>query len=251
MTDIATAVLFSAGVDSAVLVADEARRGTVVPLYVGVGLAWEAAELSMAERLLAAPAYVGRVAPLRRLRFTMEDVYPPTHWAIRGTPPAYDTPDEDVYLTGRNLVLLSKAGTWCAQHRVRRVVLGPLAGNPFPDARPSFFAAMAEALWLGLDWRLAVEAPYREMHKEQVITLGAELGVPFELTLSCMNPVEAGRSGPTGSAAVPFLHCGACSKCRERRDAFAAAGVADPTAYLAQPPDRKTGERAKASDGKG
>ena len=47
-------------------------------------------------------------------------------------------------------------------------------------------------------------------------------GVPFELTLSCMNPQSA-----TGSA----LHCGACSKCRERHDAFVDAGVADPTAY--------------------
>ena len=48
--------------------------------------------------------------------------------------------------------------------------------------------------------------------------IGAELGVPFELTLSCMNP-----SGTT--------HCGLCSKCRERRDAFHAAGITDPTTY--------------------
>ena len=182
----------------------------------------------MAELLLAAPAYNGRVGALQRLQFTMRDVYPPTHWAIRGTPPAYDTPDEDVYLTGRNLVLLAKAGTWCAQHRVPRVVLGPLAGNPFPDARPEFFAAMAEALSLGLEWTVEVAAPYRDLHKEQVIQRGVELGVPFELTLSCMNPVERSASG---SSSAPFRHCGACSKCRERRDAFEAAGVVDPTLY--------------------
>ena len=34
-----------------------------------------------------------------------------------------------------------------------------------------------------------------------------------------------------------LLHCGHCSKCRERRDAFAAAGVLDPTTY-AQPSPR-------------
>ena len=220
-----TAVLFSAGLDSAVLVADEARRGTVHPLYVSVGLAWEAAEVVTAERLLSAPVYVGRVGVLQRLQFTMRDVYPPTHWAVRGAPPAYDTPDEDVYLTGRNLVLLAKAGTWCAQHRVPRIVLGPLAGNPFPDARPEFFVAMAEALSQGLDWPVEIAAPYRELLKEQVIQRGVELGVPFELTLSCMNPRAGGTSG------APFLHCGACSKCRERRDAFEAAGVVDPTPY--------------------
>jgi 7-cyano-7-deazaguanine synthase len=238
-----TAVLFSAGLDSAVLLADEARRDRVHPLYVSVGLAWEAPELAMAERLLTTPAYDGRVAPLQRLAFTMQDVYPPTHWAIRGTPPAYDTPDEDVYLPGRNLVLLAKGGTWCARHGVSRLVLGPLAGNPFPDARPEFLAAMAQALSLGLDWPLAVEAPYRDLHKEAVIQRGVKLGVPFELTLSCMNPVEAGSSGSSGSSGstgssgssgsmtVPFLHCGACSKCRERREAFAAAGLADPAPY--------------------
>ena len=65
------------------------------------------------------------------------------------------------------------------------------------------------------------------MHKDDVIRLGARLGVPFELTLSCMNPADS---------ALP-LHCGQCSKCRERRDAFVAAGVADPTAY-SQPSPR-------------
>jgi 7-cyano-7-deazaguanine synthase len=218
----ATAVLFSAGLDSAVLLADEAADGGTIPLYVRVGLAWEAAEQAMAERLLAHPLYSGRSGPLTALHVTMADVYPPTHWAIRGTPPAYDTPDEDVYLTGRNLVLLSKAGVWCAQHGVHRIVLGPLAGNPFPDATPAFFAAMASALSLGLDHPVTIETPYRALHKEAVIQRGAALGVPFELTLSCMNPQVAGDA---------IRHCGACSKCRERKDAFETAGVADPTVY--------------------
>ena len=83
--------------------------------------------------------------PLARVDFTMRDVYPPTHWAIRGEPPAYDTPDEDVYLTGRNLVLLTKAGVVAARQGAHRIALGPLSGNPFPDARPEFFASMANS----------------------------------------------------------------------------------------------------------
>ncbi len=100
-------------------------------------------------------------------------------------------------------MLLAKAGTWCAQHRVPRIVLGPLAGNPFPDARPEFFAAMAEALSLGLDWTVEIAAPYRDLHKEQVIQRGVELGVPFELTLSCMNP--SARVRGCFRCAVPAL----------------------------------------------
>jgi 7-cyano-7-deazaguanine synthase len=214
-----TAVLFSGGLDSAVLLAAEARHARVHPLYVSTGLAWEPAERAIAARLLASPVFDGKVGPLVPLEFTVRDLYAPTHWAIRGVPPAYDTPDEDVYLVGRNLVLLAKAGIYCAQHGVPRLALGPLAGNPFPDARPRFFEAMAEALSLGLDHAIDISTPFRDLHKEEVIRLGVELGVPLELTLSCMKPA--------GDA-----HCGACSKCRERRDAFAAAGIGDLTKYL-------------------
>jgi 7-cyano-7-deazaguanine synthase len=223
----ASAVLFSAGLDSAVIVADEATRTIVYPLYVSVGLAWEEAELAVASRFLRSGVLDDRVQPLTILRFPMTDVYPSSHWAIRGTPPAYDTPDEDVYLTGRNVVLLAKAGVWCAQHGIRRIVLGPLAGNRFPDATPAFFAKMADALSAGLAHPLDVATPFRELHKEDVIARGAALAVPFELTLSCMNPVPAGD----GDSGAPYLHCGACSKCRERRDAFRGAGRDDPAPY--------------------
>jgi 7-cyano-7-deazaguanine synthase len=216
-----TAVLFSSGLDSAVLAVSEARTSRVHPVYVSAGLAWEREELAAVDRLLASPAYRA-LAPVARLTFTVEDLYPPTHWALRGTPPAFDTPDEDVYLTGRNIVLLSKAGIYCAQHTLSRIAIGPLAGNPFPDATPEFFGTMARALSLGLAHEIRIDAPFVEMDKSDVIRLGAELGVPFELTLSCMNP----RQG---------LHCGQCSKCRERRDAFHEAGIEDPTRYASQP----------------
>src|ERR687892_396256 len=124
-----SAVLLSAGLDSAVLAAREARDGTVQPIYVSTGLAWESQELAALERLLAHSPYRG-CAPLVHLTFTVEDLYPAAHWALRGEPPAFDTPDEDVYLAGRNVVLISKAAIYCAQHRVGRLALGPLAGNP-------------------------------------------------------------------------------------------------------------------------
>jgi 7-cyano-7-deazaguanine synthase len=221
MSRTSTAVLLSAGLDSAVLAAFEARRSHVHPIYVSAGLAWETQELEALERLLTAPAF-GTLAPLARLTFTVRDVYPSTHWALRGEPPAFDTPDEDVYLTGRNIVLLSKAAIYCAQHRIGRIALGPLAGNPFPDATPQFFASMARAMSLGLAFDIQIDAPFAAKEKSEVIRIGIELGVPLELTLSCMNP-----NGGT--------HCGMCSKCRERRDAFNEAGMADPTRYAVQP----------------
>jgi 7-cyano-7-deazaguanine synthase len=216
------AVLFSGGLDSAVLLFDQAQHGPVAPLYVRAGLAWEAAEQEVAAQLVAAAPPELAIAPLVPLDFTVRDLYPPTHWALTGTPPAYDTPDEDVYLVGRNLALLTKAAIHCAREGIGRIALGPLAGNPFPDARPEFFDAIARALTLGLDRGIEIATPFRDMHKKEVIRLGVRLRVPFELTLSCMNPVG-------------LQHCGACSKCRERHDAFAAAGVPDPTTYAVVP----------------
>lgn len=216
-----TAVLLSAGLDSVVLAASEARTAFVQPIYVSAGLAWEQDELAALDRLLAAP-WARRMAPLARLTFTVRDLYPATHWALRGEPPAFDTPDQDVYLTGRNVALLSKAAIYCSHHGIGRIALGPLAGNPFPDATAQFFEAMGRALSLGLAHTIVIDAPFASMAKSNVIEFGIELGVPLELTLSCMNPKD-GR------------HCGQCSKCRERRDAFNQAAVADPTTYATAP----------------
>ena len=116
-------------------------------------------------------------------------------------------------------------------------MLGTLAHNPFPDATPEFRSVMAHALSLGLAHTLLIEAPYADIGKAEVVRRGASLGVPLDLTLSCMNPLSAPGSGLRGSdgdlspSAFPARHCGACSKCRERHDAFLEAGIADTTDY--------------------
>lgn len=227
----ATAVLLSGGLDSAVLLVEESRRGSVQPLYIRVGLAWETAERQAVEAFLAAlpveadtDATRATIHPLITLSVDMSDVYPAAHWAMQGQPPGYDTPDEDVYLPGRNIVLLGKAGVYCAAAGIARLVLGTLGHNPFPDATPEFRQTMATALALGLAHPLEIAAPYADASKAEVIQRATALALPLELTLSCMNPVTA------AVLALP-RHCGVCSKCRERHDAFRAAGVPDPTVY--------------------
>ena len=207
------------------LLLEEAAVREAQPIYVSVGLAWEAAERMMIGQFLAALPPETRIRPLASLSVDMTDIYASSHWAIQGKPPAYHTPDEDVYLPGRNVILLGKAGVFCAAANITRLVLGTLDHNPFPDATPAFRSAMASALSLGLAHQLSIDAPYARTSKAEVIRRGAALGAPLALTLSCMQP----KMHESGTRNV--LHCGVCSKCRERHLAFVEAGIADPTTY--------------------
>ena len=169
-------VLFSSGLDSAVLLLQTAQRyGGAQPVYIRSGLAWERHEQAMAERFLARLPPATGVRNLVVLDVDMRDVYPATHWAVRGEAPAFDSPDEDVYLEGRNIVLLSKTAVFAARTASTLIVVGPLAGNPFPDARPEFFEAMSGALSLGLDTPIAIEAPFLALDKSGVIRAGFSL----------------------------------------------------------------------------
>lgn len=77
--------------------------------------------------------------------------------------------------------------------------------------------AMAEAIRLGTYAGVQILRPFIRADKAQIVACGAELGVPFEHTYSCYRGGEK--------------HCGRCATCRERKQAFLAAGVPDPTVY--------------------
>ncbi len=211
------AVLSSGGLDSAVLLADLAHEAEVYPVYVACGLVWEAEE----RRALA--AYLGaldrpRLRPLVELSLPVGVLYG-EHWSTsgRGIPDAA-SPDSAVFLPGRNVLLIGLAAVWCSTHAAGTIAIGSLDENPFPDATPRFFDAYGRLLSEALDHEVRVIAPYRGLHKAEIIRRHA--GLPLELSLSCMQPRE-GR------------HCGACNKCAERRRAFLEAGVADRTDYRA------------------
>lgn len=213
------AVLISGGIDSAVLLADALPRFPLVyPIYIRTGLIWEATELAWLRRFLDAVAPADHtLQPLVILEQPAADLYG-DHWSRSGEGvPAAGTPDEDVYLPGRNVLLLTKALLWCHLHHVRMLALAPLAANPFPDATPTFFAAFAAAVGQAVQDNFTVLRPYAHWHKTDVLRHAHRL--PLHLTFSCIRPVADGR------------HCGQCSKCYERAKAFRDAGLDDPTDY--------------------
>jgi 7-cyano-7-deazaguanine synthase len=217
----ALAVLISGGLDSAILLGEALHRYRAVhPLYVRSDLFWETVELQYLRRFLeqvACPA----LRPLQILDLPLADLYG-SHWSITGQGvPDADSPDQAVFLPGRNVVLLVKALLWCHLHNIPAVALAVLHGNPFPDATPGFFAAYQEVVNQALRGKVQIICPFTGLSKVAVMRLGRNL--PLEWTFSCIRPV-AGR------------HCRRCNKCAERRHAFVAAGMADVTPYAEDEP---------------
>lgn len=215
-------LLASGGLDSCILLAtllDEGRH--VQPFYVRSGLAWEADELAGLRRFLAALAgrngqSRGELAELVVLDMPLGDLYG-RHWSVTGREvPDHSTPDEAVFLPGRNALLIVKPATWCQLHGISQLALATLKSNPFPDAIEPFFAALGAALSRGGGAPLEIVRPFERLSKTEVMQLGR--GYPLAQTFSCIAP----RRG---------LHCGECNKCAERIAAFRAAEIPDTITY--------------------
>lgn len=209
-------LLVSGGLDSSILLAHLLQQGRKVqPLYVRCDLYWQAAELAALERFLLAVA-APRLEKLVTFHLPLADVYD-HHWSITGNAvPGSDTPDEAVYLPGRNALLIIKAALWCQLNGIDELALAPLGSNPFPDATGDFFREFTAVLNRATDGHLQIVRPFAELHKRQVMELGRN--APLELTFSCIAPVNG-------------LHCGTCNKCAERQAAFREAKMKDPTNY--------------------
>lgn len=206
----------SGGLDSCILVGDLIRRERVVqPFYIRTGLTWQTAELPALQNYLAAiecPA----LRPLVLLDLPLDDLYT-GHWSLTGqNTPGADTPDEAVFLPGRNALLLIKAAIYCQLHGIRQLAIAPLGTSPFEDAGPQFFHEFQAAMNRGVAHQVELLRPFGQLNKRQVMALGE--GLPLEFTYSCIHPIRG-------------LHCGRCNKCAERQHAFELAGRPDPTQY--------------------
>ena len=216
----ATAVLASGGLDSAALLAETASAGVAHPIYVEAGMVWESGEKASLKRFVGALDNPN-VRPITYLSLQVAPLLA-GHWSVTGQGiPDSDAPDEQMYIPGRNILLIGLAAVWCSTHDVNRVVIGSLGSNPFPDATPAFFTSFSEVLSSGLNHEIAVEAPFRGLHKEDLIRRYQHL--PIDVTLTCADPDGE-------------IHCGACNKCFERQTAFLEAGVDDKSRYATGTP---------------
>lgn len=124
----------------------------------------------------------------------------------------------------RNAIMLSIACGFAESVGAEGLVIAAHGGDHaiYPDCREDFMRAMGDAMRLGTYAGVKLLRPFIALHKGQIAAEAARLGVDLGHTWSCYKGGE--------------IHCGRCGTCVERREAFAQAGLADPTVYASTPP---------------
>ena len=210
------ALLLSGGLDSTILTSLLLKSySSIQPIYFESGHVWETTELFWLKRYLKAIHRV-KLKPLVVLNLRTDDLYD-GHWSLTGKKaPDAKSNDREVYLPGKNLLLIAKAAVYCSVHQIPTLALGPLKTNPFADAKPSFFKDLEKICGQALGFKFRIKTPFLNRTKNEVMKLGK--GLPIHLTFSCLAPKKN-------------LHCGQCNKCYERKKAFRHANITDPTHY--------------------
>lgn len=127
------------------------------------------------------------------------------------------------YVPARNTIFLSFALAMAETIGAFDMFIGAnqVDYSGYPDCRGEYlnsFAAMANlATAAAVEGRgtYSIHAPLLDLTKDAIIQRGLELGVPYELTISCYDPVGS-------------LACTTCDSCQIRRSAFAKLNISDP-----------------------
>ena len=209
--------------DSAVTAALARETHELALLHANYGQRTEARELlsfeALAERfdIAAARRLVVDFTSLRQIGGS--SLTDPSIAVRHGEPEEGVVPTS--YVPFRNAHLLAASTSWAEVLGARAIFVGAVEADSsgYPDCRPGFFRAFAEAIRLGTraETTIVIETPVIAMDKAEIVARGLSLGVPFELTWSCY---EANDEA-----------CGECESCRLRLAAFRRAGATDPIRY--------------------
>ncbi len=124
----------------------------------------------------------------------------------------------------RNMILIALAVAVGITQGAKCVAYGAHAGDHavYPDCRPSFADALAQAVDMCDYNPPTLLRPFIELTKAQIVRKGLDLGVNFRHTWTCYQGVPENT--------VPEA-CGKCGTCVERLEAFALCNAEDPIVY--------------------
>ena len=206
--------------DSCVCAALAARDHEAAALHVSYGQRTESRELrafqAICDRLGIRDRLVVRNEALRAIggsALTDENIaVPESHMISVGIPVTY--------VPFRNAHFLSVAVSWAEVLGAEKVYIGAVEqdSSGYPDCRPEYYRAFNEVVRAGTkEGVIQVVTPLIAKRKHEIVTLGLELGAPFDLTWSCYQREDRA--------------CGVCDSCQLRLRAFREAGAEDPIPY--------------------
>ena len=219
-------VLFSGGVDSTAclgMAIDKYGKENVIALSISYGQK-HLKEIEASDKIAA---YYG----VEHLRMDLEKIFAYSDCSLLRHSDQ-EIPEESyakllektagkpvtTYVPFRNGLFLSCAASIALSKECNVIYYGAhaddAAGNAYPDCSSSFNKAISDAIYIGSGNQLIVEAPFVNLTKAEVVKIGLDLKVPYELTWSCYE----GKDKP----------CGVCGTCIDRQEAFLKNGVTDP-----------------------
>jgi 7-cyano-7-deazaguanine synthase len=214
-------VLLSGGMDSCVCAALAVRDFDAAALHVSYGQRTEERErqsfLEICDRLGIRHRLVVRNEALRAIggsALTDPDIAVPESHAI-----GHDIPV--TYVPFRNAHFLSVAVSWAEVLGAQKIYIGAVEqdSSGYPDCRPAYYDAFNRVIRAGTKaGKIEIVTPLIAMRKHEIVSLGLELGAPFDLTWSCYSRQDRA--------------CAVCDSCVLRLRAFEQAGARDPVPYV-------------------
>jgi len=214
--------LLSGGMDSSTLAYLARSRGyDLLALHLNYGQRTEARELAaaraVAERLGVTEFLPVSVEYLRL--FGRSSLTDPSIGVESFDPSKPELPN--TYVPFRNGNLLAIATSYAESRDADAIFIGvqALDYSGYPDCRPQFIAAFQRAIDLGTadTTSIRLETPFVGLTKTDILRIGTDLGVPYDLTWSCYQAEDEA--------------CGVCGSCHFRQAAFAELGLEDPIPY--------------------
>lgn len=122
----------------------------------------------------------------------------------------------------RNGLMLSACASIAIDGEYEKIYYGihleeGIAATLYPDCSNEFNNAMNEVIKIATENKVSIYAPLVKMTKEEIIKLGLDLKVPYDLTWTCYEE--------------DTVACGKCTACKDRLKGFELNNIKDPIRY--------------------